>query len=813
MTEGAVLADHLDQRSDAILAHWRAAVEEDSDVPDASRLARSEFLDHIPILLERLAERLRGQPADAALAGQQHGGHRWRQGYDVAEVVTELGHLRTALRSSTASFARENDWDLDRFASALSAIDDVLDEATAESVRQFQEDSQAETQKALDDVQDRQRVVEEAWNSARLERSKLRTIVRSLPLAAWVVDADGTIVGTNAEAERMQGFSHTDGNLPNVFHLGPEYQISTLDGIVCPHDRLPIVRALRGETVSREEYIWDLRSGPRTLSINAAPLADSEGNGAVIGAVAIAVDMTAQKRFETALAEAESQFRVIAEKSPVMIWRTDPAGRCDYVNQTWCEFRGLGPGHHLGEGWADGLHHDDRTRVLGELRHALARRSPFELSYRMRRHDGVFRWVSDRGTPYYDPGGKYLGHLGSCIDITARIELEEALERQKAVAEEASRHKTRLVSALSHDVRTPLNAVVLAAQLMEVHLDGNVDADVQECLRTIRHSVRNVLDLLGDLLDLSKLDAGATPSEVSRFPLEPVLAECLASIEPQARQKGLDVRLDAGGLAGVSFETDRSKLKQILANLLSNALRYTDRGHVRLSGSRTEDSVVIAVEDTGVGIAENDQKRIFEEFATLDTPQSRSGEGTGLGLAICRRLAMLLGGEIRLVSAHGQGSTFSLVLPASVLTLTAPAAVTVRDGSGGFDGAGAVLIAEDHADSRHTLARFLRRMGFRVLEAGNGRDALAAARQEPDLRVVLMDVNMPEMDGVEATLALRADPKLAAVPIFALTGDVTVNNQHRIAEAGVNGYLEKPVTWDALREALDSVGPRTSRDG
>ncbi len=686
MTEPAVLADHLDQQSEAILAHWRTTVEQDRDVPEANRLSRSEFLDHIPALLERLAERLRGLPSDPAREGQRHGEHRWRQGYDLAEIVTEFGHLRSALRQSSTEFARANHWSLERFEAALAAIDDVLDEATAESVRQFQEDSQAESQQALAELKTRQRAIEDAWVSAKLERSKLRTILRSLPVAVWVVDGDGTIIGSNDAAERLLGFDPVTASAEptNVHNLGPEYQITYHDGTICPHDALPVIRALRGEVVSQEEYAWVLQGVTRNLSINATPLTDTDG--AVVGAVVAVVDLTAHKRFEA------------------------------------------------------------------------------------------------------------------------------ALEQQKALAEDASQHKTRLVSALSHDVRTPLNAVVLAAQLLDVHLDGSSDSEVQECLRTIRHSVRNVLDLLGDLLDLSKLDAGATPQEVSRFPLEPVLAECLASIEPQARQKGLDVRLEPGPLAGVSFETDRSKLKQVLANLLSNALRYTDRGRVRLYGERVDDRVRIVVEDTGIGIAPDDQSRIFEEFAMLDHPHRPPGEGTGLGLAICRRLSSLLGGTIQLRSTPGVGSTFVLDLPASVLTLTAPAAIEIRGASGGFDGAGAVLIAEDHPDSRHTLARFLRRMGFRVLEAGNGRDALTAARQEPDLRVILMDVNMPEMDGVEATLALRADPRLTAVPIFALTGDVTVGNQHRIAEAGVNGYLEKPVTWDALREALDSVGPRTERE-
>ncbi|MHC5542586.1 ATP-binding protein, partial [Singulisphaera rosea] len=317
---------------------------------------------------------------------------------------------------------------------------------------------------------------------------------------------------------------------------------------------------------------------------------------------------------------------------------------------------------------------------------------------------------------------------------------------------------------------------------------------------------RNVLDLLGDLLNLSKIDAGALPAEVSRFPLEPVLAECLASIEPQARLKGIDVRFEPGVLEELSLETDRSKLKQILSNLLSNALRYTEHGHIRLYGEQVSDQVCIAVEDTGIGIDPSDQGRIFDEFAMLDHAQRAEG-GTGLGLAICRRLASLLKGEITLRSERGRGSTFTLVLPSSVLTLNLPA----TDSTDAFESPateeGSIVVAEDHVDSRQTLARVLRRMGYRVLEASNGRDVLNLAGQER-LMAVLMDVNMPVMDGIEATLALRADPRFGTLPIFALTGDVTLVNQHRIGEAGVNGYLEKPVTWDALKQALGSVSSR-----
>jgi two-component system CheB/CheR fusion protein len=807
MTEPALLADHLDAQTEAILAHWRAAVQRQGDVPEAERLSPGEFLDHVPALLDRLAERLRGQPVDAALEGKKHGQLRWRQGYDIGAIVVEFGHLRTALNRATADFAQRHGWDVARLVSALGAIDEILDEATAESVRQFQEDSRAQTQEALAEVKKRQVALEDAWIVARGEELKLKTILRNLPAAVWVVDAEGVAIGVNNEADRLltSDPSATPGRV-HVRVLFAETRFFRPDGSPFPVEDLPILRALRGETVHQEELIWTAQGERRTVSMNAAPLINRAG--ALDGAVGVALDVSGPRELEASLAESEARFRIIAEKSPVMIWRTDASGRCDYVNQTWIEFRGRDGDDEFGDLWAEGIHPDDRDRCLAEYRAAFERREPFELVYRFLRKDGQYRWISDRATPYHDPKLGFLGYLGSCLDITERIELEKSLEQQRELAEESSQHKSRLVSALSHDARTPLNAVVLAAQLLESHIGETEDPEVRKCLRTIRLSVRNVLDLLRDLLNLSRIDAGALPAEVSRFPLDEVLAECQASIEPQARLKGIDVRLEPGPLAGVTLETDRTKLKQILANLLSNALRYTEQGQIRIFGEQAADEVRIGVEDTGIGIDPADQGRIFDEFAILDYARRTPGEGTGLGLAICRRLASLLRGEILLKSARGQGSTFVLVLPSSVLTLAAPEPDRPDDRAATGQHRGAILVAEDHVDSRQTLARVLRRMGYRVLEAGNGRDALAIAEQER-LLAVLMDVNMPIMDGVQATLALRADPRFRDLPIFALTGDVTLVNQHRIGEAGVNGYLEKPITLDVLKQALGRLGEPT----
>jgi PAS domain S-box-containing protein len=934
MNRPAMLADHLDAQTDAIIALWRETFERYGDAAEVEPTSRQDFVDHIPELLDRLARRLRGRPADSALSELQHARLQWRRGYGATEVVNELNHLRKVLVRATFDYAREQGFDLATVESVCRVICDVMNEATTEEVGHFMAVSASETREALTKLGQRQLALEAARTAAETERAKLRTVLENLPVGVWVVDTDGLLLSANREAGRLYPSSEPlIVERTNLFQVRLDPPLLRLDGTPYANDELPLARALGGETIAQEEMLWSVAGDDRILSVNAGPLTSPAGgitgavavgqditenkraevrlrhqfdftsaitnslgegvvaldaagrvtflnaaaerilgwsdteilgkclhdevhdprhNGAahqahecplltglhtgetargeetlvrqdgqlvpvaftsspivsegrVTGLVEVLRDITEQKRLEANLAASEALFRSIAEQSPMIIWRTGPDGLCDYVNKTAIDFHGSDLDQLINMGWTRFLHPDDRESFLRNCRLARELREPYEQTARFMRHDGEYRWITSRGTPFHDDQDRFLGYLGSCLDITPRIELEAALERERELAQASSIHKTRLLSALSHDARTPLNAVVLASQLLEMHCQGIDNPEVADCLRTIKHSVGNVLDLLGDLLNLTKIDAGALPLEVSRFELEPVLAESLSGVEPQARNKGLDAQLETGDLAGAVLETDRSKLKQILCNLLSNAVRYTNQGHIRVVCRRTDDQLLIAVEDTGVGIDPADQQRIFDEFATLSQPGRASNEGTGLGLAICRRLANLLDGEIILKSKPDRGSTFTLVLPGSVLTSTTSSG---REAS--FEPlaprSGLILVAEDHLTSRQTLAKVLRRLGYRALEASNGRDVLALVRQERPM-AVLMDVNMPVMDGIDATLALRADPRFHDLPIFALTGDVSVINQRRIGEAGVSGYLEKPVTWELLKQALASLTP------
>ncbi len=813
MNGPALLADHLDTRTDVILAAWREAAERGGNVADARRLSRDEFADHIPELLESLAQRLRGQSVDGVDEGRKHGQMRWRQGYDLAEMVGELGHLRETLMRATLNCAREVEFNLDALEAALAVIDEVVGEAEVEAVRRFQEVSRSETLLARSEADRRQEALEDSWIAAEAERSKLRTILDCLPVGVWVADAQGVVVGLNREAERFQGLEagevlgRVNVRLPNAV-----YTLFRPDGSVYGPDALPIARALTGEVVDQEEAHWPIAGRERVVTLSASPLLNAVG--AIGGAVSVVHDITARKVLEAELAASDARTRLIVEQSPALIWRLDARGHFDFGNRRLCDFVGRELEDLAGDAWEGCLHPDDRESYREALARAGDRFEPVERTLRLLKRDGLYRSVTTRVVPFVNARRDIAGYLGTCLDITDRIDLERALEQQKAVAEELSLHKSRLLAALSHDARTPLNAVVLSVQLLEMAHKDPIDPEIQHCLTTIRNAVGNVLDLLNDVLNLTRIDSGVTSVEISRFEVVPTLAECLSSVEGQARAKGLAVTLDPDGLAVLVLETDRAKLKQILCNFLSNALRYTDSGSIRLQGGRTADQLRLSVEDTGLGIDPADQSRIFDEFATVSRSDRGPGEGTGLGLSICRRLASLLKGEILLDSAPGRGSTFTLVLPASMVVAASeggavapaeavPAPPNAAPSSTRPDGA-AILIVEDHLSSRQALCRVLGRMGYRTVEAGNGRDALTLAREERPL-AILMDVNLPIMDGIDATLALRADETTRAIPIYALTGDVSVVNQRRIGDAGVDGYLEKPVTREALVRALASI--------
>ena len=320
MNATAMVAEHLDSHSEALIESWRSKILRHRDVPQSASLTYSDFLDHVPILIERMADRLRGRSVDIADAAEKHGRARFRQGYDMVEMVTELGHLRTALVESTFAYARENDFDLPSLEAAHSAIHEILNEATVESFRQFQEDSQAAAEGSRQELELRNRAIEDARLMAENERAKLGILLANLPVGVWVFDAEGKVIGLNSRAEILQDLpaSHTTGR-QELMELARLHWLGRASGTEAGSQILPVAQALAGEVVSQQEMFWPDHNQVKVVSASAAPLRDAAGN--VFGAVVVAQDVSANRQLQADLAKTSSQLRAIVEQSPVMIWR------------------------------------------------------------------------------------------------------------------------------------------------------------------------------------------------------------------------------------------------------------------------------------------------------------------------------------------------------------------------------------------------------------------------------------------------------------------------------------------------------------
>ncbi|MGQ9365389.1 ATP-binding protein [Azospirillum sp. ST 5-10] len=395
-------------------------------------------------------------------------------------------------------------------------------------------------------------------------------------------------------------------------------------------------------------------------------------------------------------------------------------------------------------------------------------------------------------------------------DMTETRRIEADLENARRAAEQANAAKSVFLANMSHELRTPLTGVIGMADLIA---DTALDAQQRDCIDTLRTSARTLLAVLNDLLDLSKIDAGRLDLETVDLDLADVVRSVARLFRPMAEGRGVALSLDlpAGDAAGTVVKGDPTRLQQVLFNLVSNAVKFTEAGEVRLElevtpGAGAGPSVRLAVADTGIGMTDEQIARLFVPFAQGDSSMTRRYGGTGLGLSIAHRLVALMGGRIEVESRLGQGSRFTVRL-----SLPAGDAAGIDRARAGWSAGGAgrrlrVLVADDNEVNRSVLRQYLERHGHTVLQCADGREAverLRTAAEPPDL--VLMDVHMPEMDGPTATRAIRALPGAAGrLPVIALTADALPAHAAAFREAGMDDVLVKPVDWGRLQAVLDA---------
>jgi signal transduction histidine kinase/HAMP domain-containing protein/CheY-like chemotaxis protein len=439
-----------------------------------------------------------------------------------------------------------------------------------------------------------------------------------------------------------------------------------------------------------------------------------------------------------------------------------------------------------------------------------------------------------------------LAKQNSAIEMQNR-QIEQArstLEERAQQLAISSRYKSDFVANMSHELRTPLNSLLVLAKLLSENQDGNLTGQQVDFARTIHAAGSDLLQLINDILDLSKVEAGKMDVNPAELPLTALVEYVDATFRPMAADKGLSFSIQVRPGTPDRLYVDEQRLEQIVRNLLSNAVKFTSAGEVRLTVGRADrvelggalrgssDVIEFAVSDTGVGIAKNKLSTIFDAFRQADGTTSRRYGGTGLGLSISRDIARLLGGEVRASSRLGKGSTFTLYLPArqsppgvetmAIALVTGGTAAAERttavpavagDGEDALNGA-RILIVDDDARSVFALTGVFERHGAEVLYAENGRIGIEALERNEDISLVLMDVMMPELDGNATMRAIRRMPQFTELPIIALTAKAMKGDREKSIRAGASDYVPKPVETDHLLHLMRrwlqrSAGPRT----
>ena len=428
------------------------------------------------------------------------------------------------------------------------------------------------------------------------------------------------------------------------------------------------------------------------------------------------------------------------------------------------------------------------------------------------RKDGSAVMASISGAPLHNCQGEVTGAVYLVSDITEQKRTEEALQRAKEQAEAASRAKSEFLANMSHEIRTPMNGVL---GMIELALATGLTNEQRDYLDCAKSSAEWLLQVLNDILDFSKIEAGKLALSRQEFPLRETLEETIRPLTVQAQLKGLELGYEVDAAVPEMVVGDPTRLRQVLVNLISNGIKFTPAGGVSVRVTlRSQDPPQVrlsfAVTDTGIGVALEKQTQIFEAFTQADGSITRQFGGTGLGLSISSQLARIMGGSISLQSEPGAGSTFQLLLPFGVAERAAVAEVPGSSEPNAPEREvrrhGNILLVEDNHVNQVLVRRLLEKQGFTVATANDGLEALGMWEEQP-YDVILMDVQMPQMDGFEATRRIRTEEvgKGGHVPIIALTAHAMTGDRERCLEAGMDDYVTKPINFQDLVHRIDCL--------
>ncbi len=506
---------------------------------------------------------------------------------------------------------------------------------------------------------------------------------------------------------------------------------------------------------------------------------------------------------ELELQNSEETFRSLSGASPVGIF-LDGLGSCIYANKRLGEIYGIRSESIIGEGWLHSIHPDDRERIVKEGLTGLRENRENALQYRIVTPAGEIRWVSTRTARLPRRNGDQAVFVGTVDDITEHIRLKEELARGRDTAVEAARLKSEFLSNMSHEIRTPLNGILGMSGFL---LATALAIDQREFAETVRSSSDALLTIVNDILDFSKIAAGKLIFEKIEFVLLSTAESTVALLAEQAHKKGIELALAIDPAVPRTVCGDPGRLRQVLMNLIGNAIKFTHQGEVVLritAGVVTEEeaSVHFEIRDTGIGISPEVQGLLFQPFSQADGSTSRTYGGTGLGLAISTQLVAAMGGKIVIDSELGKGSTFSFTAKFGRIMGAAEAAPK-RDNLHAFR----ALIVDDNATNRMILHHHLSAWDVHSDAVEDGPQALAALRAQASIQpydIALLDFQMPQMDGVTLARKIREDPALNGTRLLMMSSAAGGSDIDRHAES-LDGWLTKPVKRAKLYAAMTAL--------
>jgi PAS domain S-box-containing protein len=654
-----------------------------------------------------------------------------------------------------------------------------------------------------------------SWDSTARQRTeeqllKLSRAVEQTADGIFITDRAGIIEYVNPAFEQMTGYTSAEA-------LGKTPSILKSDR----HDYYFFRRlweTILGGHTFRAVLTNRKKSGVLFyVDQTITPLKDAVGR--ITHFVSTCKDISDSKAAEEELHRSRERFALAVQGSKDGIWDWDMRTDEVYYSPRWKAMLGYADHeirNHFSE-WQNRLHPEDHQRALATVKEYVEGEIPeYELEHRLRHKNGSYRWILARGVAFRDADGKPYRMAGSHTDITERKRALAELRQAKEAAEDASRAKSQFVANVSHELRTPLNGILGMTQLL---LETPLSAEQREYLTTVQVSVDSLLAVISDVLDFSKIEADRLELDPAEFSLRPVLADSLKPLAVRALAKGLELTYEVADDVPDRLLGDWPRLRQVILNLVGNAIKFTERGSVlaRIDAAQLaerEDSydprvtLRCSVRDTGIGIPEEKQRAIFEPFTQADGSMTRKYGGTGLGLTISDKLVRLMGGTLHVDSAPGGGSTFHFT---ATLWLAQNQGTPTAAPSAPSLGAAAVrplhlLLVEDNNVNQKVAACLLRKQGHSFTLAQNGAEALEVLGQE-EFDAVLMDVQMPGMDGLEATRQIRARETEGSrrLPIIAMTAHVMKGDRERCLSAGMDAYLPKPVDLLELSRVLAEV--------